>query len=113
MATFTKAILSAGNGAAVQKSNTVTVHALGQQLIDGKKVKFWDTHDAGQKPFTYQAGLGKVIRGWDDGVLGMQVGEKAEITIPGEFGYGARGFPAWKILPNSTLVFEIEVLSIN
>jgi peptidylprolyl isomerase len=91
----------------------VTVHALGQQLVDGKKVKFWSTKDAGQKPFTYAAGQKKVIAGWDDGVMTMKIGETAELTIPGQYGYGAGGFPAWGIKPNATLVFEIEVLSMK
>jgi peptidylprolyl isomerase len=61
--------------------------------VNGEKVKFWDTKDKGQKPFSYQAGMGKVIRGWDDGVMTMTVGEVAEITMEGKYGYGAGGFP--------------------
>ncbi len=111
MATFTKVVIKQGTGDAVKTGRSITVHALGQQLVDGKKVKFWSTKDPGQKPFTYEAGMGKVIRGWDDGCMTMRVGETAEITIPGEYGYGPKGFPAWSIKPNATLVFEIEVLS--
>ena len=59
--------------------------------------KFWSTKDAGQKPFTYQAGVGGVIKGWDQGCLGMQIGEVRKLRIPADEGYGAGGFPAWGI----------------
>merc|ERR1712178_664294 len=108
--TFTKKIITEGTGAQPGKGQKVTVHALGEQLQDGKRVKFWSTKDPGQKPFTYESGVGKVIRGWDDGVASMKVGEVAELTIPGQYGYGANGFPAWKIAPNATLIFTIELL---
>mmetsp|Transcript_22415 Transcript_22415/g.37972 ORF Transcript_22415/g.37972 Transcript_22415/m.37972 type:complete len:114 (-) Transcript_22415:29-370(-) len=113
MATFTKKILQEGSGAVPAPGQTVTVHALGQQLDGTNKVKFWSTKDPGQKPFSYVSGKKKVITGWDDGVGTMKLGEKAELTIPGEFGYGAKGFPAWGIKPNATLVFEIELLKIE
>uniref|UniRef100_A0ACD5Z7F5 Uncharacterized protein n=1 Tax=Avena sativa TaxID=4498 RepID=A0ACD5Z7F5_AVESA len=73
--------------------------------------KFWSTKDRGQRQFTFTIGLGSVIKGWDEGVLTMQVGEVARITCTPAYGYGASGFPLWGILPNSMLVFEIEVLS--
>ncbi|EER14172.1 Peptidyl-prolyl isomerase FKBP12, putative [Perkinsus marinus ATCC 50983] len=104
-------ILKAGSGATVQKGNTVTVHATGSVQETGKK--FWSTKDAGQQPFTYQSGMGKVITGWDQGVLGMQLGEVRQLVIPANEGYGAQGFPAWGIPPNGTLNFEIEVLKIQ
>ncbi|MBT9559839.1 MAG: FKBP-type peptidyl-prolyl cis-trans isomerase [Myxococcales bacterium] len=109
-ATFTKVVIKQGTGEPVQTGRSITVHALGQQLVDGKKVKFWSTKDPGQKAFTYQAGMGKVIRGWDDGCMTMRVGETAELTIPGKYGY-PDGLSAWSIARNATLVFEIEILS--
>ena len=75
--------------------------------------KFWSTKDPGQNPFTYQAGVGKVIKGWDQGCLGMQVGEVRELIIPAHEGYGANGFPAWGIPPGGTLNFTLECLSIQ
>ena len=75
--------------------------------------KFWSTKDAGQKPFTYQAGVGGVIKGWDQGCLGMKVGEVRILNIPADEGYGASGFPAWGIPANGGLTFEIEVLQIK
>jgi len=86
------------------------VHATGVIKESGKK--FWSTKDAGQKPFTYQAGVGNVITGWDQGCLGMQLGEQRKLEIPGDEGYGARGFPAWGIPPGGTLQFTLECLSI-
>eukprot|EP00922_Rhytidocystis_sp_ex-Travisia-forbesii_P049553 GHVS01073736.1.p1 GENE.GHVS01073736.1~~GHVS01073736.1.p1 ORF type:complete len:237 (+),score=39.35 GHVS01073736.1:144-854(+) len=98
----------------VSRSNRVTVHALGSVLeASGGKKKFWSTRDEGAKPFQYTAGVGEVIKGWDDGVLGMKQGEVRGISIPGNQGYGVKGFPAWGIPPNADLHFEIEVLSID
>mmetsp|Transcript_18928 Transcript_18928/g.29583 ORF Transcript_18928/g.29583 Transcript_18928/m.29583 type:complete len:96 (-) Transcript_18928:182-469(-) len=89
----------------------VVVHATGTVKETGKK--FWSTKDPGQQPFRYQAGMKKVITGWDQGCLGMQLGEVRKLDIPADEGYGSRGFPAWGIPPNGGLVFEIEILSIN
>merc|ERR1712141_655503 len=104
-------ILKAGSGNKVEKSRTVTVHATGVVKETGKK--FWSTKDPGQKPFTYQAGVGAVITGWDQGLLGMQLGGERKLTIPANEGYGAGGFPAWGIPPNGTLEFTLEVLTIE
>merc|ERR1740117_615673 len=100
-----------GSGATVQKSNTITVHATGVVKETGKK--FWSTKDPGQQPFTYQAGVGGVITGWDQGCLGMTLGEERELLIPAAEGYGAGGFPAWGIPPGGTLNFTIEILKID
>ena len=66
-------VLKAGAGRAVAKGDKVTVHATGI-VAEGNK-KFWSTKDPGQKPFEYQAGVGGVIKGWDQGCLGMSLGE--------------------------------------
>ena len=105
-------VVSEGKGqAVVSKGDTVTVHATGTVLESQKK--FWSTKDDGQKPFTYKAGVGGVITGWDQGCLGMKIGEVRKLEIPAHEGYGARGFPAWGIPANGGLQFEIEVLSIG
>ena len=104
-------ILAAGEGASVKAGATVTVHATGVIKETGKK--FWSTKDPGQQPFSYQAGVGGVIKGWDQGCLGMKIGEQRKLTIPGHEGYGAGGFPAWGIPPNGTLEFTLEVLKIE
>jgi FKBP-type peptidyl-prolyl cis-trans isomerase len=66
----------------------------------------------GRGPFSFRLGGGQVIAGWDQGVAGMKVGGKRRLTIPPELGYGSRGFPG-AIPPNSTLVFEVELLGVR
>jgi len=103
-------ILKAGSGPVVAARDTVTVHATG--TVKQTMKKFWSTKDAGQKPFTYQAGVNGVIKGWDQGCLGMSLGEVRSLEITADEGYGASGFPAWGIPPGGTLLFEIEILEI-
>lgn len=79
-------ILKPGSGAAVKAGANATVHATGVIKETGKK--FWSTKDPGQQPFSYKAGVGQVITGWDQGLLGMQIGEERELCIPAEEGYG-------------------------
>jgi FKBP-type peptidyl-prolyl cis-trans isomerase len=98
-------ILRAGTGAEAKAGNRVTVHYVGT-LTDGKK--FDSSRDRGQG-FKFTLGKGEVIQGWDKGVAGMKVGELRKLTIPSQLAYGARGFPP-VIPPNSTLVFEVELL---
>ncbi|KAG6611895.1 peptidyl-prolyl isomerase FKBP12 [Phytophthora cinnamomi] len=108
-----KEILAEGNGPTPTKGASVTVHCTGYGKDRDLQQKFWSTKDPGQKPFTFSVGLGQVIKGWDEGVLGMKLGETARLTCTPDYAYGAGGFPAWGIQPNSTLIFEIEVLKIN
>mmetsp|Transcript_97953 Transcript_97953/g.193893 ORF Transcript_97953/g.193893 Transcript_97953/m.193893 type:complete len:119 (+) Transcript_97953:73-429(+) len=108
----TKEILKEGDGGpGIAKGQKATVHALGVVQQTGKK--FWSTRDPGQKPFSYEAGVGKVITGWDQGCLGMQVGESRKLVIPADEGYGANGFPAWGIPPGGILEFTLECLEIQ
>lgn len=97
-----------GNGAEAQAGKTVSVHYTGT-LTDGSK--FDSSLDRGQ-PFTFQLGAGNVIRGWDEGLVGMKVGGKRRLEIPPEMAYGARGFPP-VIPPNSPLIFEVELVSVG
>ena len=83
------------------------------RLSETVTCRFWSTKDPGQKAFTYQAGVGGVIKGWDMGCLGMQIGEVRELIIPAHEGYGDNGFPAWGIPPKGTLNFTLECLEIN
>ncbi len=97
-----------GSGQAAKAGERVTVHYVGT-LTDGSK--FDSSRDRG-RGFTFKLGAGEVIQGWDQGVAGMLIGGVRKLTIPPELGYGARGFPP-VIPPNSTLVFEVELLSIG
>ncbi|XP_065889357.1 uncharacterized protein [Dysidea avara] len=106
-----KEIIKEGTGPQVQAGNNITVQCTGSLTNPPKK--FWSTKDPGQKPFTFQVGVGQVIQGWDQGCLTMKLGEIAKLTIPGALGYGAGGFPAWGIPSNAELCFEIEIMSIN
>ncbi|XP_077249877.1 FK506-binding protein 12 [Tasmannia lanceolata] len=108
-----KQILSSGNGPKPAPGQNVTVHCTGFGKNGDFSQKFWSTKDPGQKPFTFQIGKGSVIKGWDEGVMGMQVGEVARLQCSPDYAYGANGFPDWGILPNSPLIFEIEVLSLK
>ena len=68
------------------------------------------TKDPGQTTFKFKVGMGDVIKGWDEGVLTMSRGEISKLTCSPDYAYGSGGFPAWGIMPNSELVFEIELL---
>ena len=99
------------NGQLPQKGQNVTVHCTGYGKDGDLSAKFWSTKDPGQEPFTFRVGMGQVIKGWDESVIGMSIGEKARIHCTPDYAYGEKGFPAWGIMPNSELIFEIEVLS--
>lgn len=101
--------LQQGTGdAQVKAGDSITVHYVGW-LMDGTK---FDSSVDRNQPFTVTAGVGQVISGWDQGVLGMKVGEKRKLTIPANLAYGEAGL-ADVIPPNSPLTFEVELLSIN
>lgn len=96
-----------GKGKAVQEGDTVVIHYNGM-LQDGKQ---FDSSYKRGTPFETQIGAGYVIKGWDIGVLGMQVGGKRKLTIPYEFGYGKYG--TGDIPGFATLIFELELLEIK
>ena len=94
-----------GTGDEAKTGDTVTVHYTGT-LTDGKK--FDSSRDRGE-PFDVTLGQKRVIAGWEEGLLGMKVGETRRLTIPPDLGYGARG--AGNVIPpNATVVFEVELL---
>lgn len=100
--------LKIGQGLEVKSGDTISIHYLGT-LENGQK--FDSSYDRGQ-PFVTQIGVGRVIKGWDLGVLGMKVGGKRKLTIPPELGYGERG-AGNAIPPNATLIFEVELVEIE
>ncbi|RCX33472.1 FKBP-type peptidyl-prolyl cis-trans isomerase [Thioalbus denitrificans] len=100
--------LKAGDGATAEAGKRVTVHYTGW-LTDGRQ--FDSSRDRGE-PFSFPLGGGRVIRGWDEGVAGMQVGGMRRLTIPPQLGYGRQG-AGGVIPPNATLVFEVELLAVD
>ncbi|RVD76335.1 FKBP-type peptidyl-prolyl cis-trans isomerase [Pseudomonas koreensis] len=98
--------LQTGEGKAAVKGALITTHYTGW-LEDG--TEFDSSHSRG-KPFQCVIGTGRVIKGWDQGLMGMQVGGKRKLLVPAHLGYGERTMG--KIPPNSNLVFEIELLEV-
>ena len=97
-----------GSGEEAKAGQNVTVHYVGT-LTNG--TKFDSSRDRG-KGFSFRLGGGQVIKGWDEGVAGMRVGGTRKLVIPPALGYGSRGFPP--VIPaDSTLVFEVELLSVG
>jgi FKBP-type peptidyl-prolyl cis-trans isomerase len=101
-------ILNQGNGAVATAGHNVSVHYTGW-LTNG--TKFDSSVDRGQ-PFQFPLGAGQVIKGWDEGVAGMKVGEKRKLIIPSNLGYGERG-AGNLIPPNSNLIFDVELLDVK
>jgi len=100
--------LYGGTGPEAKGGDTVSVHYTGT-FLDGTK---FDSSLDRKTPFEFRLGAGEVISGWDIGIKGMRVGGKRRLTIPPQFAYGDRG--AGNVIPpNTTLMFEVDLLAIN
>ena len=107
--------LTAGTGAEIKSGQTALVHYTGW-LYDAaapeNKGKKFDSSVDRNEPFEFPVGAGMVIKGWDEGVAGMKVGEKRQLQIPAKLGYGERG-AGGAIPPNADLVFDVELIAVN
>ena len=100
--------LVTGDGKVAKSGDKAVVHYTGW-LQDGTK---FDSSKDRNQPFQFSLGGGQVIKGWDEGVVGMNIGGKRKLIIPSELGYGARG--AGRVIPpNATLIFEVELLELR
>ncbi|MCE9597967.1 MAG: FKBP-type peptidyl-prolyl cis-trans isomerase [Spirochaetia bacterium] len=98
-----------GNGKEARRGMDVRVHYTGWLFVDGKKGRKFDSSlDRGQ-PFDFALGGGEVIKGWDQGVVGMKEGGRRTLIIPPQLAYGERG-AGGAIPPNATLLFEIQLI---
>jgi len=98
-----------GTGPLPKKGDTISCHYTGW-LTNGKK---FDSSVDRNEPLEFPIGVGKVIKGWDQGVITMKVGGKRKLTIPPELAYGNKNVGDGLIPPNSTLIFEVELLAIK
>ena len=101
-----------GTGATAAAGQNVTVHYTGWLYTNGVQGAKFDSSKDRRDPFVFGLGAGMVIRGWDEGVVGMRVGGTRTLIIPPALGYGARG-AGGVIPPNATLKFEVELLAIG
>jgi peptidylprolyl isomerase len=106
---LTYVVTKRGDGRKPLKGETVTVHYTGT-LANG--TKFDSSHDRGE-PISFPLGMGRVIKGWDEGIAKLGVGDQAVLVIPPEIGYGAKGAGDGLIPPGATLVFVVELVAIQ
>src|SRR5712691_2684369 len=99
--------LVVGTGATAAAGDTITVNYVGT-FLDGRKFDASADHGG---PISFQVGVGKLIKGWDQGIPGMKVGGKRRLTVPSDLAYGAAGSPP-TIPPNTPLRFEVDLVSI-
>lgn len=101
-------VIEEGTGDKPEKGDTVKVHYTGK-LEDGT---VFDSSVKRGVPIEFQLGVGRVIKGWDEGIADMKEGGKRQLIIPPDLGYGVNGYPP-VIPPNSTLIFDVELVEVN
>lgn len=101
-----------GTGAVAELGDQVSVHYTGWLWVNGAKGSQFDSSANTGRPYKFTLGAGQVIQGWDQGIKGLKIGQKANIIIPPVMGYGAKG-SGNRIPPNSTLIFEVELVGIE
>jgi peptidylprolyl isomerase len=104
--------LKEGDGPTPKNGQTCVVHYTGWLWENGAKGKKFDSSVDRGTPFEFSLGMGRVIKGWDQGVATMKVGGKRLLLVPQQLGYGARG-AGGVIPPNATLLFEVELLGVK
>lgn len=102
-----------GNGATAQPGQTAIVHYTGWLYIAGEKGRQFDSSRTRGQPFSFPLGGGRVIKGWDEGVVGMKVGGQRTLIIPPQIAYGAQGAGGGVIPPNATLIFDVELMDVK
>ncbi len=103
-------VLRAGDGQVVEAGDTITCHYYG--AVFGSATDFDNSFDRGGA-LSFQIGVGMVIPGWDEGLVGKRVGDRVLLSIPAELGYGARGVPQAGIPGGATLVFVTDILGVK
>ena len=101
-----------GTGASPRSGQTAVVHYTGWLYTNGAKGQKFDSSVDRGEPFEFPVGQGRVIKGWDEGVMSMKVGGRRTLTIPPDLGYGSRG-AGGVIPPNATLLFDVELLGVK
>jgi peptidylprolyl isomerase len=102
-----------GTGASPTRGQTCRMHYTGWLYVNGAKTKKFDSSLDRGEPFEFRIGMGQVIKGWDEGVASMKVGGKRTLVIPPALGYGGQNVGGGLIPPNSTLLFEVELLGLR
>ena len=104
----TRTVTIEGSGRTPRHGEVVKAHYTGRLAATGEV--FDSSHTRG-KPLTFMIGIGSVIKGWDDGILQMKLGEHATLEVSSDYAYGEEGTPGGPIPPNADLIFDVELLA--
>jgi FK506-binding protein 1 len=103
-----RTVTKEGSGRTPRSGEVVKAHYTGRLASTGE---VFDSSRTRSKPLVFMIGIGSVIKGWDEGILEMRLGEQATLEISSDYGYGAEGTPGGPIPPNADLVFDVELLA--